>query len=233
MRFYRDRLGVDPPAGEPAEFEGISRNFRPDIAVRKFYKIKPAIGLTGRHPQSPATRVFLETLGCYRFREIAEFPLSVCPQTPLYQRFYRYLLGEDINMEENKKNYALWLYPETVRRMDSSMELANCQSRSEFVEKALHFYMGYLVTDDTTEYLSKALLTSMQGMLDSNDDRMRSLLFKLCVETNMMMHVIAAHFKDDIGDLRALRGYAADEVKRTYGRISFDNAVKIQSSPED
>ncbi len=82
------------------------------------------------------------------------------------------------------------------------IELANCQSRSEFVEKSMHFYMGYLVTDDTTEYLSKALLTSMQGMLDSNDDRMRSLLFKLCVETNMMMHVIAAHFKDDIGDLR-------------------------------
>ena len=90
-------------------------------------------------------------------------------------------------MEENKKNYALWLYPETVRRMDSSLELANCQSRSEFVEKALHFYMGYLVTDDTTEYLSKALLTSMQGILDSNDYRMRSLLFKLCVETNMMI----------------------------------------------
>ena len=107
-------------------------------------------------------------------------------------------------MEENKKNYALWLYPETVRRMDSSLELANCQSRSEFVEKALHFYMGYLVTDDTTEYLSKALLTSIQGMLDANDDRIRSLLFKLCVETNMMMHVIAAHFKDDIGDLACM-----------------------------
>ena len=112
-------------------------------------------------------------------------------------------------MEENKKNYALWLYPETVRRMDNSLDLANCQSRSEFVEKALPFYIGYLVTDDTTEYLSKALLTSLQGMLDMNDDRMRSLMFKLCVETNMMMYVIAAHFKDDIGDLRALRGYAA------------------------
>ena len=101
-------------------------------------------------------------------------------------------------MEENKKNYALWLYPETVRRMDSSLELANCQSRSEFVEKALHFYMGYLASEDITEYLSKALLTSLRGTLDANDDRMRSLLFKLCVETNMMMHVIAAHFKDDM-----------------------------------
>ncbi len=136
-------------------------------------------------------------------------------------------------MEENKKNYALWLYPETVRRMDNSLNLANCQSRSEFVEKALRFYMGYLASEDITEYLSKALLTSMRGMLDANDDRMRSLLFKLCVEINMMMHVIAAHFKDDISDLRALRGYAVDEVKRTYGRISFDSAVKIQSSPDD
>ena len=136
-------------------------------------------------------------------------------------------------MEENKKNYALWLYPETVRRMDSSLELANCQSRSEFVERALHFYMGDLVADETTEYLSKALLTSMRGTLDANDDRLTSLLFKLCVETNMMMHVIAAHFKDDVGALRALRGYAVDEVKRTYGRISFDNAVKIQSSSDD
>ena len=73
-------------------------------------------------------------------------------------------------MEENKKNYALWLYPETVRRMDSSLELANCQSRSEFVENALHFYMGYLVTDDTTEYLSKALLTSLRVCRDKHDD---------------------------------------------------------------
>ena len=233
MRFYGDRWGVDAQSKNARRLRVFSRNFRPDMAVRKFYKIKPAIGLTGKPPQSPATRVFSRGLGCYRFREIAEFPLSICHQTPLYQQFYRYLQGEDINMEENKKNYALWLYPETVRRMDSSLELANCQSRSEFVEKALHFYMGYLVTDDTIEYLSKALLTSIQGMLDSNDDRMRSLMFKLCVETNMMMHIIAAHFKDDIGDLRALRGYAADEVKRTYGSISFDNAVKIQSSQED
>ena len=136
-------------------------------------------------------------------------------------------------MEENKKNYALWLYPETVRRMDSSLELANCQSRSEFVEKALHFYMGYLASEDITEYLSKALLTSMRGILDANDDRMRSLLFKLCVETNMMMHIVAAHFKDDVSDLRALRGYSADEVKRTYGNISFDTALDIQRGNSD
>lgn len=112
------------------------------------------------------------------------------------------------------------------------MEHANCRSRSEFVEKALHFYMGYITSDDVTMYLSKALLTAISGILDADSDRTKSLLFKLCVEMNMMMHVIAAHFKDSVDDLRALRGYAVKEVKRTYGRISFDSAVKIQNSPD-
>ena len=43
-------------------------------------------------------------------------------------------------------------------------------------------------------------------------------MFKLCVETNMMMYVIAAHFKDDIGDLRALRGCAAEP----YGSVAHE-----------
>ena len=44
----------------------------------------------------------------------------------------------------------------------------------------------------------------------------------------MMMHIVAAHFKDDVSDLRALQGYSADEVKRTYGNISLDTALDIQ-----
>ena len=130
--------------------------------------------------------------------------------------------------KENKKKTTFWLYPETLHRIDSMMEGDNCQSRSEFAEKALHFYMGYLVSDDVTEYLCKALLDTLRGIVNDNENRLRSLLFKLCVEMNMMMHIIAAHFKDDVEDQRALRRSAVDEVKRTYGQISFDNALNVQ-----
>ena len=61
-----------------------------------------------------------------------------------------------------------------------------------------------------------------------NTNRISKLMFKWSVELNMMMHIVAAHFKDDVSDLRALRGYSADEVKRTYGNISFDTALDIQ-----
>ena len=63
-------------------------------------------------------------------------------------------------MEEhdNKKRTAVWLTPGVIRRMDSWLEEDNCKTRSEFIEKALRFYMGYLATEDTSEYLSRAMV---------------------------------------------------------------------------
>ena len=136
-------------------------------------------------------------------------------------------------MEENKKNYALWLYPETVRRMDSSLELANCQSRSEFVEKALHFYMGYLGAEDASEYLPNALTATLRGIVADSTNRTNCLLFKCAVEQGIMAHTIAAHFGDAMEDRRALRGYVTDEVKRTNGQIRFEDAQDIQRQLPD
>lgn len=135
--------------------------------------------------------------------------------------------------EQNKQRTAIWLSPGVIRRMDSLLEMDNCRSRSEFIEKALRFYMGYLVSEDVSAYLSKVLVSTLRGLLADNENRLRSLLFKFCVELNMMTHVIAAHFKDDVDELRELRRYAVDEVKRTHGQIGLDNALHIQRQPGD
>ena len=88
--------------------------------------------------------------------------------------------------EENRLKITLWLKPGIVRRMDGWLEEDNCKSRGEFAEKALRFYMGYLATEDTSEYLSRALVDTLRGTLTDNENRLRTLLFKLCVEVNMM-----------------------------------------------
>lgn len=130
--------------------------------------------------------------------------------------------------DENKKKTTIWLYPGTIRRMDGWLEDDNCASRSEFVEKALHFYMGYLATDDVSMYLSKAMVTTLRGIIADNANRFRSLIFKLCVEVGMATHVVAAHFKADPVDLRELRSFVVDQVKKTNGQVSFDDALKFQ-----
>lgn len=130
--------------------------------------------------------------------------------------------------EENKKRTAVWLTPGVIRRMDGWLEEDNCKSRGEFAEKALRFYMGYLAAEDTSEYLSRALVDTLRGTLADNENRLRTLLFKLCVEVNMMSHTVAAHFLADPVNRRELRAYAVDEVLRTNGKISFDDALDLQ-----
>ena len=130
--------------------------------------------------------------------------------------------------DENKKRTAVWLSPGVIRRMDSWLEEDNCSTRSEFIEKALRFYMGYLATEDTSEYLSQALVDTLQGIVADNSNWLRTLIFKWCVELNMMGHTIAAHFRADPINRRELRAYAVDEVKRTNGQISFDRALDQQ-----
>ena len=135
--------------------------------------------------------------------------------------------------DENKKRTAVWLSPGVIRRMDSWLEEDNCSTRSEFIEKALRFYMGYLATEDTSEYLSQALVDTLQGIVADNSNRLRTMIFKWCVELNMMGHTIAAHFRADPINRRELRAYAVDEVKRTNGQISFDRALDQQRRPLD
>ena len=127
-----------------------------------------------------------------------------------------------------KKRTAVWIDPNVIHRMDSWLEADNCKTRSEFIEKALRFYMGYLATEDTSAFLSRALVDTLRGILRDNTNRLSTMLFKWCVELNMMGHTIAAHFRADPVNRRELRAYAVDEVKRTNGKIRFDDALDQQ-----
>ena len=53
-------------------------------------------------------------------------------------------------MDDNKKSTTIWLRPSVIRRMDGWLEEANCKSRRELLEKPLHFYMGYLGSEDAS-----------------------------------------------------------------------------------
>ena len=137
--------------------------------------------------------------------------------------------------EKRIERTVVWLDAGLVPRMDGWLKADNCKNRSEFINKALRFYMGYLGTEDNTTYISQAILTAIQGTLKLNNLRLQTILFKCAVELNMLCHTIAAHFRADPIHTRELRAYAVDEVKRTNGRVSFESAVQQQRriEPED
>jgi len=128
----------------------------------------------------------------------------------------------------SKKRTAVWIYPETIEKMDSLLEGDNCKSRSEFIDKALNFYMGYLVSEDTTGYLSKILISAMQGIMKETENRNASNLFRLSVEMSMMMNILAAGLEISDEELRSLRGRCVQQVKKTRGKVSMEEAIKFQ-----
>ena len=132
-----------------------------------------------------------------------------------------------------KSRTAVWLYPETMKRMDDMLEKDNVKNRSEFIEKALQFYMSYLNSEGPTEYLSKVIVTTMQGLLRETESRHSGNLFRLSVEMSMMMNILAAGLEISDEDLRKLRGRCVNEVKKTKGKISMEEAVKFQQGSEE
>lgn len=132
--------------------------------------------------------------------------------------------------EQNKERIPVYLYPNTIRKIEETMAMANCKSRSEFLEYAAIFYAGYVATKNSSQFLSPALISALRGTLEDSENRTARLLFKLAVELSMMMNVVAATADVDESTLRKLRGKCVEDVKKTHGAVTFDDAVRYQNN---
>ncbi len=129
---------------------------------------------------------------------------------------------------EKKIRIPLWIYPSVQDKIIKNYKEDNCKSPSEFIEKAILFYTGYLTSNDYREYFPNIVVSTVKGSLDGFEDRMASLLFKIAVELSMILHVTAATNEIDADTLSRLRGLCVDEVKRLHGSIRMEQAVKHQ-----
>lgn len=118
---------------------------------------------------------------------------------------------------------------ETERKIEAAMVKANCQSRNEFLEKALQFYCDYLASEDVAEFLPPIILHALRGTIQCSEERTARLLFKLAVEMDMMMNVLAVQMNVPDEDLKKLRAQCVRDVKATNGSISYKDAQERQS----
>lgn len=68
-------------------------------------------------------------------------------------------------MTNNKEKYAFWLTPEAKKMVEAGVALGNCGSQSEFVEKAVRFYDGYLKAQNAGAFLPHAVADVLEGTL--------------------------------------------------------------------
>ena len=127
-----------------------------------------------------------------------------------------------------KRKFALWIRPSLLEEVDSLYKSDNCASRSEFMEKALRFYIGYLSSEKNKDYLADVIPSTVKGIVDETANRIGRLLFKMAVEMAVSENILAAVCDVNQTELTRLRGQCVQEIRKTNGLLSFDTALKWQ-----
>ena len=131
-------------------------------------------------------------------------------------------------MPREKIKFALRISPETQQLVKEMGPLDNCQTQNEFIEKAIRFYAGYISGQNAAAYLPAALVSALRGTVQDTENRICRLLFKLAVEQDMVMNVLAAGMEIPDEQLQKLRGRCVQNVKKTSGSVTLDKAVEYQ-----
>ena len=129
-------------------------------------------------------------------------------------------------MSDEKSRIHTRISTETERKMELAMPNANCQSRNEFVERAICFYSDYILSKEVTNFLAPMLVSALRATVQSSENRISRLMFKQSVELCMMMNVLAAGLEIDDSQLDDLRWRCVQNVKKTNGSITFKDTLR-------
>lgn len=138
------------------------------------------------------------------------------------------------NVASEKLKFPLYIFPDTMEKVDMLYEIDNCRSKTEFMEKAIRFYCGFLLNKESTatEFIAPQLAVITEGIVKGSEQKLSRALFKLAVEVGALTHMLAAINEIDDDTLKKLRIMCVDEVKRINGIINFEKAVRYQRSSD-
>ncbi len=130
---------------------------------------------------------------------------------------------------KEKERFVIYLYPETLEKIKELYRNDDCRTQSQFVEKALRFYIGHLLADDDASYLPNAMLSTMKSIVAESENKISRTFYKVAVELAMVQNCFAYSHKDITAESFAqLRESVEDIVKSTNGMLKLEDAVEWQ-----
>lgn len=132
-------------------------------------------------------------------------------------------------VSKDKERFVIYLYPETLEKIKELYRTDDCHSRSQFVEKALRFYIGYLLAEDDASYLPTAMLSNMKSIVAESENKISKTFYKVAVELAMVQNAFAySHKEITAASLAELREAVESVVKSTNGMLTLEDAVEWQ-----
>ena len=127
-----------------------------------------------------------------------------------------------------KTKFSIRVDTDLVELADSYIRDSTVKNRTELIEDALRFYLGFLTTKKAEDYLLQSLSSVMTRTVRDTENRLARMDFKVAVELSKLCHVIAYTHDVDEDALCKLHIKCLDEVRRINGAVDFEDAYKYQ-----
>lgn len=128
----------------------------------------------------------------------------------------------------DKTKFSIRVDTELLELADAYIRDSTVQNRTELIEDALRFYLGFLTSQKAEDYLLQSLSSVMTGTMQDSENRIARMEFKIAVELSKLSQVIAYTHDVDEEALHKLHLKCLDEVKRINGAVDFESAYKYQ-----
>lgn len=127
---------------------------------------------------------------------------------------------------EAKTKFPVYMTKEEADRLEANYQRDGCASKTEFIMKAVNFYIDYLNTQDAGTLLPRAVSSAMEGRLGQLEKRMSAALYREAVQMEMVMRFLADCYRVDEEYLWQLRSKSVKSVKATNGQLQFEDVVR-------
>ncbi len=127
-----------------------------------------------------------------------------------------------------KTKFSIRVDTDLVELADTYIQSSAVKNRTELIENALRFYLGFLTAQKAEDYLLQSLSSVMTGTVQDSENRLARMDFKIAVELSKLSQVIAYSHDIDEDGLKRLHMKCLEEVRRINGAIDFESAYKYQ-----
>lgn len=131
-------------------------------------------------------------------------------------------------MAVNKTRFALWIGNENLKLVQDNYQQDSCKTQSEFIEKAIRFYCGYLAAQDASAFLPRVIADALEGRMTLFGKRLCRMVYKLAVQVALCCHITAFDKMPDYSVLERLERRCNDDVAHTNGEFSFYEILRFQ-----
>lgn len=132
--------------------------------------------------------------------------------------------------QQEKQRFTFRTQQKTLDEIEEWSERTGSRNKSEFIEDAIRFYISYLATDDTMNFLPQVLQIYLDSRLTMLEDKFCNLMFKNAIELGMLLHAFCARNDISKETINKLRDGVVKEVRSLNDIISFKRADRLQNS---